>query len=603
MPSLFRRLSISWQFMLLFVFALGLMASGTSCALWQCYRLGMADKQTQITALDEAAQSLAESYVRQEQAGTLTQAEAQTQALRAIGALRYNNTNYIFVLRADGTVLAHGNPAWVGTNKLSLRDNAGQLIFQPMIDDAMAGGRHFHHYHIPKTPGGPPVAKISLALAVPEWGWVVGTGLYIDDVYGNLLHTALVLSAVFLPLLALYMAYVFAAQRHIGRLLRGLSGAMLRLAQGDLGIEITASARQDEIGQMAQALGVFKQAEGERRALEQQAKDSAAATTAARDHAARTQAEESARRQVVVDDLAKGLADLARGNLTTELSRPFTAAYETLRRDFNAAQTRLRETMAAVSQNASGVHGAAREMMQTADDLARRTEDQAAVLTQTASALGEITATVQGTASSAEEAHGIAGTAHEDALKSGAVVRHAVAAMDEISRSSGQISNIIGVIDEIAFQTNLLALNAGVEAARAGEAGRGFAVVATEVRALAQRSADAAKEIKALISASGRQVQSGVELVAVTGETLTRIVVQVERLNLLIGEIAASAARQATGLTQVNAAVSRMDQSTQQNAAMVEEATAASHTLAQEAASLSGLIGHFRIERRALAEV
>ncbi|WP_343698303.1 methyl-accepting chemotaxis protein [Caulobacter sp.] len=210
-----------------------------------------------------------------------------------------------------------------------------------------------------------------------------------------------------------------------------------------------------------------------------------------------------------------------------------------------------------------------------------------------------MTATVKRTAEGAREARQVVGAAKSDAETGGQVVADAVAAMGEIEKSSVQIGNIIGVIDEIAFQTNLLALNAGVEAARAGEAGRGFAVVAQEVRALAQRSAEAAKEIKALITASTDQVDAGVDLVGKTGEALARIVAQVSRINGLVGEIAASAQEQATGLEQVNSAVSQMDQSTQQNAAMVEESTAASHALAREADDLSRLMGQFDVGRAA----
>jgi methyl-accepting chemotaxis protein len=241
------------------------------------------------------------------------------------------------------------------------------------------------------------------------------------------------------------------------------------------------------------------------------------------------------------------------------------------------------------------VRSGAGEITQASDDLSRRTEQQAASLEETAAALDQITATVRKTAENANAARDVVTTAKSDAERSGVVVRETVAAMTGIENSSKQIGNIIGVIDEIAFQTNLLALNAGVEAARAGDAGRGFAVVATEVRALAQRSADAAKEIKTLISASGTQVATGVKLVGETGIALGRIVEQVEQLNGLVRDIAGSAQEQATGLAEVNSAVNQMDQVTQQNAAMVEQSTAASHSLASEAEALGQLVGQFQI--------
>jgi methyl-accepting chemotaxis protein len=323
---------------------------------------------------------------------------------------------------------------------------------------------------------------------------------------------------------------------------------------------------------------------------------------AAREKAAEERARSDAEREAaekqqafVVESVAEGLEKLSNGDLIFRLSTPFSVAYEKLRNDFNLAMDKLQETMKAISHNTEGVRSGAGEITQASDDLSHRTEQQAASLEETAAALDEITATIRRTAEGAKEARTIVATAKADAEKSGDVVRDTVEAMGGIEKSSKQIGNIIGVIDEIAFQTNLLALNAGVEAARAGDAGRGFAVVATEVRALAQRSADAAKEIKALISTSGQQVDTGVRLVAETGKALARIVEQVAKLNGVVTEIAASAQEQATGLNEVNMAVNQMDQVTQQNAAMVEQATAASHSLANEAEALANLVGEFQI--------
>ncbi len=244
---------------------------------------------------------------------------------------------------------------------------------------------------------------------------------------------------------------------------------------------------------------------------------------------------------------------------------------------------------------AGQIGSGASEIARASDDLSQRTEQQAASLEETAAALDEITATVKKSAQGAVHARETVQSAMSGAAEGGEIVRDAVSAMGEIEKSATQIGNIIGVIDEIAFQTNLLALNAGVEAARAGEAGRGFAVVASEVRALAQRSAEAAKEIKTLISNSSRQVTTGVNLVDRTGEALRKIVQQVEQIDGLVSEIAASAQEQSAGLAQVNTAVNHMDQTTQQNAAMVEETTAASHALRTETSELQRLLGGFRI--------
>jgi methyl-accepting chemotaxis protein len=296
----------------------------------------------------------------------------------------------------------------------------------------------------------------------------------------------------------------------------------------------------------------------------------------------------------VMRALGAGLAALASGDLTHRLRDGLPPEYAGLRDDFNAALDNLQTTMRAIGGNAQGVRAGADEMTSASDDLSRRTEQQAASLEETAAALDEITATVKSTAEGAAAARKIVSEAKEDARHSSDVVRETVTAMSGIEESSRKIGNIIGVIDEIAFQTNLLALNAGVEAARAGDAGRGFVVVATEVRALAQRSAEAAKEIKALISASGQQVETGVKLVGETGKALDRIVGQVDRLNGVISGIASSTTEQSTGMHEINTAVNQMDQVTQQNAAMVEQSTAASHHLLGQADELSELIGKFQ---------
>ena len=305
-------------------------------------------------------------------------------------------------------------------------------------------------------------------------------------------------------------------------------------------------------------------------------------------------ARETAEDQIAIAALARGLTALAGGDLRHQLTERVSGKTKQLKDLFNRTATQLRESVVTIAAAIGGLRSGSMEVGQAADDLSRRTEQQAASLEQTAAALEQITTTVRKTAESANDAQGIVSVTKADAEKSGQVVHDAVDAMSEIEKSSTSISQIIGVIDEIAFQTNLLALNAGVEAARAGEAGRGFAVVASEVRALAQRSAQAAREIKELISESTRHVGRGVKLVGETGQSLGRIVSQVAQLHGAIAEIAASAQEQAIGLQEVNTAVSQMDQVTQQNAAMVEESTAASRSLVAETAELERLTSYFQ---------
>jgi methyl-accepting chemotaxis protein len=296
-----------------------------------------------------------------------------------------------------------------------------------------------------------------------------------------------------------------------------------------------------------------------------------------------------------VNEIGDALTALASGDLVQRMERPFAPELDKLRLDFNRALETLQSAMQKVGHTAGAIKAGADEISVSSNDLSKRTEQQAASLEETAAALDQITATVKKTADGAIHARGAVATAMADAETSGEIVGQAVTAMGEIEQSSRKISSIIGVIDEIAFQTNLLALNAGVEAARAGDAGRGFAVVASEVRALAQRSAEAAKKIKALISASNTQVAAGVSLVGETGAALTRIVSQIAEINGVVTDIAASAQEQATGLNEVNTAVNQMDQVTQQNAAMVEESTAASFALASEAEELTRMMSQFRV--------
>nr|QQZ52072.1 HAMP domain-containing protein [Phenylobacterium glaciei] len=394
-------------------------------------------------------------------------------------------------------------------------------------------------------------------------------------------------------MVAFSIALIVISRRTLVTPIIDVTGALERLSQGDLTVVPPHSERRDEIGLMARALHAFKDAMAGRQS------ESEAAEQRSRADAEREQAE-TQRRQAqeeqafAIGALSGALEGLAGGDLTRRLEE-LPGDYQKLQHDYNAAIDRLGDAMQDILANAEAIRSGAGEISHASDDLSRRTERQAATLEQTAAAVDEITATVRKSADGARQASQAVADAKIDAERGGNVVGEAIAAMGQIESSSGQISQIIGVIDEIAFQTNLLALNAGVEAARAGEAGRGFAVVASEVRALAQRSAEAAKEIKALISASSAQVSSGVALVGQTGTALSTILGKVAEIHGLIRDITASSQEQATALGEVNTAVNEMDQVTQQNAAMVEESTAASHSLANEAEQLSHLVARFKI--------
>ena len=386
----------------------------------------------------------------------------------------------------------------------------------------------------------------------------------------------------------LCMMIGWALNRAISTPITAMTAVMTRLSSGDLDVAVPSLDRRDEIGEIAQAVNSFKETGLAKQHLEQAAQRH-------REEAEAERAATSARQAYVVEAIGQGLAALSRGDLTMSLDQPFAAEYETLRQNFNLALNNLQQLIGALADNTNAIRTGTKELAGASDDLARRTEQQAATLEQTAAALGSITNAVRKTADGARQAGTAVDHARAGATGSSQIVKQTVAAMSQIEGSARQISQINGLIDEIAFQTNLLALNAGVEAARAGDAGRGFAVVASEVRALAQRSTEAARNIKQLISASSEQVNKGVELVAQTGVALDKIVGEVSEVSTVVGQIARAAAEQSTALGEVNVAVEQMDRVTQQNAAMVEETTAAVHSLAGKAEELSSLAVQFRL--------
>ena len=364
-----------------------------------------------------------------------------------------------------------------------------------------------------------------------------------------------------------------------------LGDAMRKVSEKHYDITLDEQDRRDEIGTLANALLSFRNKLRESDAAQE---------------ARKAEQEEQKR---IVERLSLALGHLSSGDLTHKITTPFAGDYDQLRKDFNETVDRLNATLGALRERAGEIRRRADDMSGAADDLSRRTESQAATLKQTAAALDEMTASVRSAASGAKEVAGVVTDARKDADESRPVVESAVQAMHAIAASSDEISKIIGVIDDIAFQTNLLALNAGVEAARAGEAGRGFAVVASEVRALAQRSSDAAKQIKRLIGQSAHQVQDGVDLVGKAGGVLTKIAAHISHISDLIADIASGAEEQSIGLGEINIGVTQLDKVTQQNAAMVEEATANSHALKGDSGDLAELVDRFKLGSAGMREL
>ncbi|TCO74136.1 methyl-accepting chemotaxis protein [Rhodovulum euryhalinum] len=571
---------ISTRIYAIVVLALGLTAFLSVFLLLRAVDNAYDMRAKELHSLTETAISLLAELDGKVQAGTLDPEEAREQGRILLSTFRFGHDGYFFAFDEAMVFRAHPfRPEWVGTDQSGFEDINGLKLIQEMNQVVRTKGAGRVDYWFNKPGSDVPEMKMGYVMAFDPWGWRIGSGAYVADIRADLasMRNAAILTLVISLVLLSGASYLLV--RSVTRPLSAIVASMDDVAHARYDTRIEVADRRDEIGVLGRNLAAFRD------------------QLARADEMAAAQERDRLDQERVVRELRTAMRTLAEGDLTAPLEQPFPASYEELRADFNSTVDTLNDLIGALIENAREIHARADEIGSASDELSRRTENQAATLEETAAALDELTTSVRAAAEGASEVEKVVKEAGKDAEGSGQVVENAIGAMSSIKRSSDEITQIIGVIDDIAFQTNLLALNAGVEAARAGEAGRGFAVVASEVRALAQRSSDAAREIKTLIEASSEHVDSGVSLVNLTGEALRQIVQRVGNIARLVTDIATGAQEQSVGLGEINVGVTQLDQVTQQNAAMVEESTAASATLRDEADALQRMVLRFRVRR------
>lgn len=506
---------------------------------------------------------------------------------RRVGELKPFGTGSVYLADASGVWLAHTDKSLLAkpaqdTTFLNLGQTASAANVADITDENGI-------YHA--------AVKISFPGLEQQWTLMLSAPSADMVVAAHHARDRMLMFGGAVALVAMALAAI-AATRFIGPI-STMTNVMNRLAAGDYGVTIPFTQRKDEIGAMAGSIAIFQSAGIRNQQLEKEAEEARERMEQERLRAqAQAEAEAAEKLRTATSGLAAGLKRLSTGDLAFSLTEPFAPDFEALRHDFNHSVAQLAETLIAIIDGVASIDEGANSINEGANALSKRTEQQASALEQTAAAIEEITTNVKNASQLTEEARRVAREANDDASRSGVIVSKAEDAMKAIEASSSKISSIIGVIDEIAFQTNLLALNAGVEAARAGEAGKGFAVVAQEVRELAQRSANAAKEIKALISTSSKQIGEGVDLVRQTGTSLTEISNYIGQMNEHMESISTSSREQFIGLAEVNSAINELDQTTQRNAAMVEETTASVGSLANESDHLQSLVRRFTLPQQ-----
>jgi|GEM_PF-1724652 len=587
-------------------------------------------RQGELMAITDTASSIIQGAYDRSQTGAMTVEAAQAMALQALRDIRYRGVEYMFVTSDAAVMLMHPmKPALEGTDQTNMEDPTGKKFFQEMMTVAKTQGSGFVGYQWPRGQETEPVDKLSYVSYFKPWGWVVGTGVYVDDLRAASFRTLLVQLGITggISLVVLLLATLIG--RSITQPISALTRTMQALMAGNFTVAVDGKDRGDEIGNMARAVEVFREQglkvsqmteaeaariiadEAQRRVMMSQLQgafgevvDSAIAGDFSKRVSAEFPDQELNSLAGSVNSLVKTVEDglsetgrvlkaLANTDLTERMEGQYQGAFAHLQADTNAVADRLTDVVNRLKNTSQSLRTATSEILAGANDLSERTTKQAATIEETSATMEQLAATVLANANKSGEASAKSQSVSLTAEEGGLVMGQATGAMEKITSSSAKISNIIGLIDDIAFQTNLLALNASVEAARAGDAGKGFAVVAVEVRRLAQSAASASADVKVLIEQSASEVAGGTKLVAEAAGKLEAILVGVRETSAVMEGIARDSREQASAIEEVNVGVRQMDEMTQHNAALVEEINAAIEQTESQAGELDEIVAVF----------
>ncbi len=575
-----------------------LMTAFAAFTYYQVHSSGAAiynERSEMLRTQVESGISILQSYYAQEKSGALSHEDAQRLAYAAVAGIKFEPAGYIFGLDYNVTTVFHYNAKIIGVPQKGQPDKTGHLYREEIVAKGRAGGGITEYYFAkPGMPDDQVFKKIVYSRVFEPWQVVVGSGVYTDDLDAKINEKTIEVISVGCVTFLLALGLALMVIRNITKPLAAVRRALAAVADEDVATEIPFTGLTNEVGMMAKATEELQEKIRQRHAMAAREAQQKQSLDRERQQNLEAQQQDTAEQAYVVSTIGKALEALATGDLTVRCA-DLGQRYDELRNNFNEAIGHLEAAMAKVAAKGADIGSSKEEIRRASNELSQRTERQAANLEETSAALDELAVAVRTTAEGAHDAAQRVTSVSTEAIRSDEIVAQAILAMGGIEHSSGEISKIIGVIDEIAFQTNLLALNAGVEAARAGESGKGFAVVAQEVRELAQRSAAAAKEIKDQISRSSGQVQNGVRLVCEAGEALKRISGQVRAASDIVGKIAHSASEQDSTLRSIASSLYQLDAATQHNAAMAEETTASAEALATDTDEMLDLISSFRV--------